>query len=150
MSRTLARVHLREMSHRDVSDVEAIDRDSFAKPWSDSDFSWSLGRTDRMAIVAEVAAGRYSSLAGYAVVEFLPDHLHVRRFAVHRNHRRNGVGTAMLGQVATLAGARAVTLHARETNRDACEFWAAKGFASELVRGHYGEEDGYRFARGGR
>lgn len=121
-------VRLRSAAPADLSQVEEIERHSFSDPWPRSALLTEL-QTDRLRrpLVAEID-GR---VIGYLMAWRVLDQLHVMNLAIHRELRRQGVGTMLLQAALDLAlreGLREVTLEVRDSNRAAQCFYAGHGF----------------------
>lgn len=144
---TSAAICVRWMSMpRDLGEVVAIERLSFAGAWDEDDFRRCARQRGCVGMVA-VAGER---IVGYAIYELRKSSLHLLNFAVHPAWRRLGVGCTMVEALAQkLIPHRRirVTLDVRETNMPAILFFRACGFlAVEVLRGFYQDsgEDAYR------
>jgi [ribosomal protein S18]-alanine N-acetyltransferase len=124
----------------DVAAVHAIERASQRRPWSRSLLAAEVGAADRDYLVARVD-GR---VVGYAGVMVAVDEAHVLTVAVHPDHRRRGLATALLtGALAAAAerGATAATLEVRESDDGAQALYRRLGFVAAGVRpGYYCDE----------
>lgn len=133
------------MRHRHVGQILTIERASYPKPWSAQVFHDELEQArdgHRHYLVAR--QGR--AVIGYGGLMFALDEAHVTNLAVHPAHRREGVGSRLLGALAREAierGAEAWTLEVRASNDAAQRLYRRFGFAPAGVRAHYyeGTED---------
>ena len=138
-------VHVRWMIRRDMSEVVAIERESFEFPWSEEDFTRCLRQRNCIGMVAEMA----DSVVAFMIYELHRTKLHMLNFAVLRSHRRLGIGTRMMQKlVAKLAPDRRgrIILEVRETNLPAQLFFRALGFrATTVLKDFYQDstEDAY-------
>jgi ribosomal-protein-alanine N-acetyltransferase len=129
------------MRHRHVGQILAIERASYPKPWTAQVFHDELdqvGEGRRCYLVAR----RVRSVIGYGGLMFTPDEAHVTNVAVHPGHRREGVGTRLLGELAEEAirhGSPAWTLEVRASNLAAQELYRRFGFVPAGVRARYYE-----------
>ena len=138
------------MIRRHMPDMLAIERASFEFPWAEHDFIVELSHRNVIGMSA-VAADDESRMLGFMIYELFRDRLVVRNFAVHPEHRRRGVGTAMVDKLASKLSPHRrdhIELHVRETNLAAQLFFRSRGFrAVSLVCGFYKQdstEDAYR------
>jgi ribosomal-protein-alanine N-acetyltransferase len=91
-------------------------------------------------------------LVGFAIMEYGEVQAHMVLFAVHRAHRRKGVGSALLSWLEAttrVAGIDLIRLEARARNTDAISFYLKHGFTVlGLRKGYYqGVEDAVRMAK---
>ena len=146
---TVGQVELSPMKRRDlrcgVMDIEAV---SYPKPWSslvfESEISQMRSGTRRYLVARHLAerAGRSAPVAGYAGLWIAADEAHVTNVAVAPDHRRTGVGTALLvglAEEAVAAGCPAWTLEVRVSSTGAQELYRRFGFAPAGVRTRYYE-----------
>ncbi len=114
---------------------EELGADAWSRPLVEDALSGHAGSA--RTLVAEVDG----VVVGHAVTSVVDDLAELQRIAVAREHRRSGVGAALLAAVTRLAaeaGVHRVLLEVREDNAGAAAFYAAHGFA-ELARrrGYY-------------
>ena len=133
------------MRRRHVARVLDIERVSYPKPWTTTVFHDELdqvGSGHRYYLVART--GR--AVVGYGGLMFVADEAHVTNIAVHPDHRRTGVATRLLGDLADVAvarGCQAWTLEVRASSLGAQALYRAFGFVPAGVRTRYyeGKED---------
>jgi ribosomal-protein-alanine N-acetyltransferase len=79
------------------------------------------------------------------VYEIHPNRLHILSLAVHPNHQRQGVGTALVAKLTgklSLERRNRIMLEVRETNLDALLFFKSQGFkAISVLRDYYDDSD---------
>lgn len=145
-------MNFRWMLRRDMEEILAIERASFRVPWIEEDFRKMLGARDVVGQVAEGLGEPESPVIGYVVYRLSPDGIELLNLAVHPEHRRRGIGRAIVGKLRD-------KLHTQRRPRLAVEvedrnlaghlFFRACGLrAICVVRGRYGESDAYRFVVG--
>lgn len=120
-------MNLRPMRHADLPAVIAIERASFADPWSPDSFASELERRDRVWRVAE-EDGR---VAGYAGIAVLGDDADLMDIAVDAAFRSRGVARALLWELAREAHSRGIdrlTLEVRPGNTEALALYGGCGF----------------------
>jgi ribosomal-protein-alanine N-acetyltransferase len=103
--------------------------------------AWSATLVEQ-GIIGDVPTVHYlvaredDGVVGYAAASVAGEVVELQRIAVDAAHRREGVGTRLLADVARLAradGAERVLLEVREDNAGAIAFYAGLGF-TELAR----------------
>ena len=129
------------MRRRHVARVLEIERVSYPKPWTTTVFHDELdqvGTGHRHYVVAR--EGR--AVLAYGGLMFVGDEAHVTNIAVHPDHRRTGIATRLLGELADVAVARgcaAWTLEVRASSHGAQELYRRFGFAPAGIRARYYE-----------
>ena len=127
----------------DLDAIEDIERHSFATPWPRSAFEAELARTHELA---RLDVARTAAVVGFCNYWLLPDpqtssgEIHIHTIATHPDHRRAGVGAALLSHA--LAQGRAVrctvaTLEVRRGNVPAIALYERAGFRTVHVRERY-------------
>jgi [ribosomal protein S18]-alanine N-acetyltransferase len=130
-------VRVRVAAGRDLDAIVAIERASFADPWSRGAFAEVLGHRRRHFEVACDAGG---AVAGYVVAWFVEDEGEIGNLAVAPPERRAGIAAALLGRTldaARAAGVRTLHLEVRESNAAARALYARHGFTEEGRRRAY-------------
>ncbi len=131
----------RQMTQADLVQVSALERASYAFPWSDQIFNDCL-RVGYHCVVVDTQAG----VAGYAVLSMGAGEAHVLNLCVEQALRRRGIGRALLLDLLRYArdrGIRDAFLEVRRSNKGAIELYHEIGF--ECVghrRGYYQAHDG--------
>lgn len=140
-------VAIRRMTEEDVAPAALIDRLSFSLPWSEYSFKHEVtGNPNSRAWVAEKqSAPDRKELVGVLVVWLVLDEAHVGTIAVHPDHRREGLGRAlMLTALAEAAkeGAVLVYLEVRRSNQAAIRLYQELGFQIVGERKRYYQDNG--------
>lgn len=139
------RVHIRWMIRRDMPEILEIEKQSFEFPWNDNDFVRSLRQRNCIGMVAECD----DRIVGFMIYELHKTRLHILNFAVHPDHRRNGIGEKMTSKLVSKLSSQKRTrilLEVRETNLMAQVFFRKVGFrAISVLRDFYDDsvEDAY-------
>jgi ribosomal-protein-alanine N-acetyltransferase len=135
------KVSFRPMVLADLDEVMAIERTSFKHPWSSNFFLEELQVACARSILAQVG-GKIVGLRSFLAP---PDEVDIHNIAVHISFRRQGIGQALLQQVA-LEGrnrkASRVTLEVRVSNIPAQKLYESVGFVSTGLRKGYYSDDG--------
>lgn len=119
----------------------AIERAAFPFPWSAGFFHQELRVPCSRSLLA-VADGK---TVGYVIYWRLPGETDIHNLAVHPDHRRQGVGRALLQAVVEETrreGLRRITLEVRKSNEAAQRLYQSLGFVSQGVRKGYYSDDG--------
>jgi ribosomal-protein-alanine N-acetyltransferase len=133
-----ADVSLRAGNADDIRTVAAIERASFADPWSESAFRELLG--SRSAIFLVVTRGALKAVAGYVIALVVAGEAEILNLAVAPAERGRGLGGELLDaglEVVRERGAREVFLEVRESNAAALALYASRGFSPLSRRGKY-------------
>ena len=129
---------VRAATARDLDAVVAIERASFADPWSRDAFEHAL---DANGVRFEVACGAAGNVVGYVVGWTVADEGEVANLAVAPDARRTGIAATLLDRVLARARSEGVTtlhLDVRESNAAARALYARLGFREAgRRRGYY-------------
>lgn len=104
-------------------------------PWS-----WRAGRVARAIESPDtnvVVVGPPQALLAFGIMGYLDDDAHLLLFAVHHDHRRQGLGSEVLGwleDVARAAGAKRIRVEARRDNEAARNFYSEHGYHELQIR----------------
>jgi ribosomal-protein-alanine N-acetyltransferase len=130
------------MTLEDLDAVLAIERASFASPWSRAAFRYELTQ-NRVARCLVVRADR--EVAGYLCLWEIANEIHITNLAVHPRFRRQGIARVLLGRTleeARRTGVALAYLEVRPTNVEALGLYQSFGF--EVI----GRRKGYYFDTG--
>lgn len=119
------------------------------------DWSWTPARVQRSLCGREssvVVARRDHQIAAFAIMHFGEEAAHLNLLAVAAAHRRQGLGSQLMGWLsatAVEAGVFRIELELRAQNQTARAFYQRLGFESlNVVQGYYqGREAALRMAR---
>ena len=132
-------VHLRLMSHEDLSLVSDIERRSYDFPWSHGVFRDCL-----LAGYKCVVLDRDDRVAGYAILSVAAGEAHILNLCVDPLHRAHGYGEQLLDEILGRARASEVEeifLEVRPTNENAIALYKKKGFHQIAQRPEYYQAD---------
>jgi ribosomal-protein-alanine N-acetyltransferase len=142
---------LAAMCEEDVEEVARVERASFPSPWLAASFRHEVQRNPyARSYVVRDAAGR---LAAYASVWTIDDQVLINNLAVAAEHRRRGLGGALLRhllRVGREAGCREALLEVRPSNGPALRLYLRHGFRHAAIRRRYYSdgEDAWVLLRG--
>ena len=119
---------LEPMRRDDVDRVVAIERASFAMPWSRGAFVYELeqNRAARCWVCRDDG-----QIVGYLCLWEIRDEIHITNLAVDPAQRRRGIARHLLTEIlvdARRRGVRTVFLEVRTTNTGALSLYQALGF----------------------
>ena len=126
----------------DLDPVMAIEKDCFSAPWPRESFTQDL--TENKTTLA-LCAKSGTRLVGYLMGWRLQPEFHLGNLAVHRDYRRHGIATLLLGSVLdTLAvdGCAMASLEVRETNDAARRLYTNLGFIPVAIWPKYYADSG--------
>ncbi len=129
------------MTLADLDEVMAIERASFAYPWSSRFFHQEFEVECARSIIAEMNG----KIAGYVLYWFLPETVDIHNLAVSGEYRRRGVGRTLLQKVIVEAlkqSSARVTLEVRKSNLAAQKLYESAGFVATGIRKGYYSDDG--------
>lgn len=148
----MVNVHIRWLIRCDMPCVLDIENKSFRYSWSEGDFMDVLRQRNCIGMVAEQSYAGGCAVNGFVIYELCKSKLRILNFAVHPDHRRRGVGRAMIHRLKEkLSVQRRVQLcmMLSEDNDGGHLFLKAMGFRCVgIERGAYAppiNRDGYRF-----
>lgn len=126
-------LHIRSMQLDDLSQVLAIDSQSFTLPWPESAYRYELlENTSSFLMVAEIEQSEVGRLiVGVVVVWMILDEAHIATIAVHPEFRGQGIASRLMVSVmreAIQLEARLATLEVREQNIAAQRLYQRFGF----------------------
>ena len=130
----------------DLDAIDEIERHSFPQPWPRSAFEVELTRP-----LARLDVARAPRVIGFCNYWVVPEpggttgEIHIHAIATHPDHRRAGVGAALLDRA--LAEGRAAhcnlaTLEVRRGNAPAIALYQRAGFRVVHVRARYYQDNG--------
>ena len=122
----------------DLDEVLAIERASFANPWTWDMFRWEMenGPISRLYVLKDVG-GR---IRAFCSIWIVASELHINNLAVAPAWRRQGLGRALLTRVLAAGvaeGVREATLEVRRSNLAARRLYEDLGFVVAGVRRDY-------------
>jgi ribosomal-protein-alanine N-acetyltransferase len=129
----------------DLDAIHDIERHSFPQPWPRSAFETELTRS-----LARLDVARRPAVAGFINYWLVTDpegggEVHIHSVATHPDHRRAGIGAALLHRALAegrAAGCTLATLEVRRGNAPAIAMYERAGFRTVHVRARYYQDNG--------
>jgi len=127
------------MQANHLSEVIAIEKNSFPTPWSRYSFYGELLNDFAFYIVAICG----DKVVGYAGMWLIIDEAHITNVAVHPDYRQRGIGRSLMQELenqAVTLGAKSMTLEVRPSNNIAQCLYSSLGYFQEgRRRGYYSD-----------
>ena len=136
---------LEPLTPADLDEVLAIERASFATPWSRGAFLYEMRQNPAARCWVARGAPPAPSVLGYLCLWEIPPEIHITNVAVHPDWRRQGIAGGFLGAILEDARRRGITLvllEVRPNNAEALALYERLGF--QVV----GRRKGYYFDTG--
>jgi ribosomal-protein-alanine N-acetyltransferase len=134
-------LRIRAMTYRDLGVVAAIEGLSFSAPWRASSFARVVSDSNQRFFVAELDR----QVIGYGGFWVERQQAHVAKVAVHPEHRRRGIGSAILDRLLNESrrmGLAHAYLEVRKSNTAAQALYERFGFRFERVQPNAYPDDG--------
>ena len=132
-------VEIAPMTNEDLDEVLAIERHVFPSAWSRGSYERELRNANSFYYTAR----RQDELLGYVGLWVIIDEAHISTIAVRTSWQRRGIGSQLLEfalDIATLHGAKMITLEVREKNLPALALYRKFGFEqSGYLPRYYGD-----------
>ena len=128
---------IREMKESDLEEILAIEKKSFADPWSRRLFKETLLFPHSVNFVLEGATG---TVLGYVNFYVIGEEAHMLNLAIHPNWRKKALATQLLSHAIDFIKHRNAVhffLEVREGNLDAIRLYGKFGFQVIGRRKHY-------------
>ena len=133
---------IERMTLKDVPEVQRIESETFARPWSLQDFEREMTANPCARYLVARVGG---AIVAYAGIWVILDESHITNIAVAEAFRGRGIGRSITGailQYAANLGARYATLEVRAGNIKARSLYESFGFIRVGVRKRYYEDNG--------
>ena len=135
-------VIIRRMTAADAEQMAAIEKATFARPWSAASFR---REAEENVAARYLVAEKDGKVIGYAGAWVVLDECHITNIAVAEAERGRGIGKRLLGallQYVSNLGACWADLEVRVSNLTAQHLYTEAGFVSVGKRKRYYEDNG--------
>ncbi len=131
---------IRPLGYSDLPQVIAVERRSFATPWSLAMFVLELSKPFALCLAAVDGEGK---LVGYLILARFDTIWHLMNIAVEPSRRRAGIACALLEQMIERGGRdQPYTLEVRTSNAPAIALYERFGFLAAGTRPRYYRDTG--------
>ncbi len=133
---TAVAIEIRILGLIDIDAIEEIEQQAYPTPWSRSMFASELAKPTSICL----GAFEGPDIVGYVINSRYVDAWHVMNVAVHPDHQRRGIATALFERLFELTRGderRGYTLEVRVSNEDAIRLYEKLGFESRGIRRGY-------------
>lgn len=145
---------LRDYSHADFETLYEIDQACYVRgiAYSRRMLRWFLGQRGAFCLVAQATGTAEPAILGFLIADRHGEEGYIVTIDVLAEHRRFGVGTALLDETErrlAKMGVRYVGLQTATNNKAGVAFWQRHGYRSTgVVRGYYlGRIDAYEMIK---
>ncbi len=139
---TSSPIRIRALAYSDLPQVIAIERRAFSTPWSLAMFVLELSKPSGMCLAA-VGGDRRGRVLGYLICSRYDQVWHLMNIAVEPVKRRQGIASALLGEMLQRGGwEQSFTLEARTSNAVAISLYERFGFRCAGTRPRYYQDTG--------
>jgi ribosomal-protein-alanine N-acetyltransferase len=121
------------MTEADLTEVCAIEQETFSDPWSEEDFRSSLREANNGYLIAEIDG----KVAGYCGYWGIAGEGYIYNVAVKKEYRRQQIGQGMLKNLIASSldkGIATFTLEVRSSNEAAIQLYQRLGFERAGLR----------------
>lgn len=130
-------INIRLAYREDIRGMYAVEKTSFATPWSYESFEENFYNAFSVYALAENAE---NEIVGFGGMQIIFDEAHIMNVAVKKEFRRNGIATEIIAFMKAYAKENNVLqmfLEVRKSNFSAQELYKKQGFATMSVRKNY-------------
>ncbi|HOW57202.1 MAG TPA: ribosomal protein S18-alanine N-acetyltransferase [Smithellaceae bacterium] len=128
------------MKQEDLTEVMAIEKQSFVSPWTWGMFEKEINAGQSQCLVARVNNGKNHFICGYIIFWLVADEAHLHNLAVLPELRGQGLAGYLLSamkEISKQLGIKAQTLEVRENNKEAIKLYGKYGFVVKGRRRNY-------------
>lgn len=130
---------IEKMTVSQLDMIANLESECFVHPWSKESLESELNNDNSLFLVATEG----DKVLGYIGMNFVLDEGYIYNVAVSKEHRKMGVGSALIGELVTFAKKNNfcfLTLEVRESNETAKSLYSKFGFIKVGERKNYYSE----------
>ena len=119
------------MQKADLQEILAIEKVSFASPWTAGMFTEELENKLAQCLVIRINYEGKSVVGAYIIFRLIADEAHLHDLAVKNEYKRQGLAQSLMEVMKNIAmqvGIGARTLEVRESNKEAISLYLKCGF----------------------
>jgi ribosomal-protein-alanine N-acetyltransferase len=137
-------LEIRRLAYSDLPQVIGVERRAFPTPWSLAMFVLELSKSSGICLAAVLGTEYDRRLVGYLICSRYETVWHVMNVAVAPEHRREGVASALLGELYVRVDDEQAryTLEVRRSNDVAIRLYEREGFRAAGLRRRYYQDNG--------
>ena len=128
------------MNKADLTEIMAIERESFPTPWTTGIFEKELESSHSWCLCVRINSAGKSVVAAYIIFWLIADEAHLHNLAVRKEYGGQGLAYNLMKAMKEIAGkneAVAQTLEVRESNTEAIKLYRKCGFVVKGIRPLY-------------
>ena len=128
------------MDKADLPEIMAIERESFASPWTAGMFAKEIDSAHSMCLCVRINSEDKSIVGAYIIFWLVADEAHLHNLAVKKEYRSQGLAFGLMQAMNQIAGVNKITsqtLEVRESNTEAIKLYQKCGFVVKGVRPLY-------------
>jgi len=128
------------MDKADLPEIMAIERESFASPWTAGMFTRELDSSHARCLCARINSEDKSIVGGYIIFWLVAGEAHLHNLAVKKEYRSQGLAFGLMEAMKEIAGVNKITsqtLEVRESNTEAIKLYRKCGFVVKGIRPLY-------------
>jgi ribosomal-protein-alanine N-acetyltransferase len=128
------------MDKADLPEIMAIERESFASPWTEGMFAKEIDSAHSMCLCVRINLGSKSVVGAYIIFWLVADEAHLHNLAVKKEYRNQGLAFGLMKAMNQIAGVNKITsqtLEVRESNTEAIKLYRKCGFVVKGIRPLY-------------
>ena len=128
------------MDKADLPEIMAIERESFASPWTEGMFAKEIDSAHSMCLCVRINLEDKSVVGAYIIFWLVADEAHLHNLAVKKEYRNQGLAFGLMKAMNQIAGVNKITsqtLEVRESNTEAIKLYRKCGFVVKGIRPLY-------------
>ena len=121
------------MDKADLPEIMAIERESFASPWTAGMFAKEIDSAHSMCLCVQINFGSKNVVGAYIIFWLVADEAHLHNLAVKKEYRSQGLAFGLMEAMNQIAGANKITAQTPLPLSFDIPIWNLKTLTSSLV-----------------